>query len=329
MDEGRDMFKSMFVMLKDAGVKFWNDRGPRMGAALAFYSALSISPLLLLVIGIAGLVFGQDAARGALFEQLNGLIGPEGAQSVETMVAHSREPAHGVWATVVGIVTLIIGATGVFAELQDQLNTVWNVQNASPGQSNPGWFSMAWGVIRDRFLSFSMICGMAFLLLVSLVFSAVLHALQGWILGDSPETGVLMHLANLLVTFLLTTLMFAMIFRLLPNTTVAWSDVWIGAGLTAVFFTVGKFLIGLYLGNAAVGSTFGAAGSFVVLLVWIYYSTQILIYGAEFTQIYADRMGSSYHDRQRRSETEDRLPASTGQKPGPLVAAARPYAPSP
>jgi len=322
------MIKTAFVMLKDAGVKFWNDRGPRMGAALAFYSALSISPLLLLVIGIAGLVFGQEAARGALFEQLHGLIGPKGAEAVETMVAASSEPTHGVWATVAGIATLLVGATGVFAELQDQLNTVWDAQNASSGQSNPGRLSTAWGVIRDRILSFSMICGMAFLLLVSLVFSAILHAVQAWILGDSPETGVLMHVANFALSFLLTTLLFAMIFRLLPNATVAWSDVWVGAGLTAVFFTVGKFLIGLYLGNAAVGSTFGAAGSFVVLLVWIYYSTQILLYGAEFTRIYSERVGSGFRMGKRRSETEEKLPAGTGRPPGPLAAVARPYAPS-
>jgi len=322
------MVKSAFVMLKDAAVKFWNDKAPRLGAALAFYTALSISPLLLLVIGIAGLVYGREAAQGALFEQLHGLVGPEGAKAVETMVAKSSEPSHGVFATVIGIATLLVGATGVFAQLQDALNTVWHVEDVSSGDANAGWFTTAWAVIRDRFLSFSMICGMGFLLLVSLVFSAVLHALQGWILGTSAEAGAVMHLANLAVSFLMTLLLFAMIFRLLPNATVAWSDVWVGAALTAALFTVGKFLIGLYLGNAAVGSTFGAAGSFVVLLLWIYYSTQILLYGAEFTQISASRVGSGFHPGKGAHEG-DKLPASTGRAVGPLVAAPRPYAPNP
>jgi len=298
------------VLLRDAGVKFWDDRGPRLGASLAFYSALSISPLLLLVIGIAGLVFGREAAQGALFDELHQLVGADGARAIEDMIAKSSEPTGSLWATVIGIVMLVLAATGVFIELQDALNTIWKVPTP-PAPQGTSWLGMVWGLLRDRFLSFTMICGMAFLLLVSLVFSAVLHAVQGWILGDSPQTGVLLHVANAVISYLLTLLMFALIFRVLPNATVVWSDVWIGAGLTAVLFTVGKLLIGLYLGNAAVGSTFGAAGSFVVLLLWIYYSTQILFYGAEFTQVYATRFGSGLHLRGHEdeplSESSDRL----------------------
>jgi len=314
--------KKYLVLVKDAGVKFWDDRGPRLGASLAFYSALSISPLLLLVIGIAGLVFNREAAQGALFDELHQVIGADGARTIEEMIAKSSEPASGIWATVVGVVTLVLAATGVFIELQDALNTIWKVPSPTT-QQGTSWLGAVWGLLRDRFLSFAMICGMAFLLLISLVFSAVLHALQGWILGNSPETGVLLHIANTGTAYLLTLLMFALIFRFLPNATVAWSDVWIGAGLTAILFTLGKVLIGLYLGNAAIGSTFGAAGSFVVLLLWIYYSTQILFYGAEFTQVYATRFGSGLHlrghEREPLPESSDRGAISRAASSAPAA----------
>jgi membrane protein len=281
---------SLFI---DAGVKFWNDKAPRLGAALAFYTALSLSPLLLLVIGIAGLVFGREAARGEIVHQLRDLIGDQGAQAIETMIAHSGEPSHGIWATVAGLVMLVIGATGVFAQLQDALNTAWGVDQEPSTRSREGsWLAAVVTTIWDRVLSFSLVCGLAFLLLVSLVANTALTAFQGWLIPQAPAAAILLIASNSVLSFLLTWLLFALIFRVLPNAEIAWSDVWIGAGLTAILFSVGKYLIGLYLGSAAIGSTFGAAGSFVVLLVWIYYSTQILLYGAEFTQLYATRHGS-------------------------------------
>lgn len=278
-------WRAAWDTIKQTVTEFSNDKCPRLGAALAFYTALSIAPLLLLVVSIAGLVFDEQAASGRLQDQLKDLIGAEGAKTVEELVARSAQHGHGVLATVVGIVTLLVGATGVFAQLQDALDTVWNVKTDTSA-------SGIWATVKDRLLSFSMICGMAFLLMVSLVFSAVLSGLGGVFDQWLPYSSVWMRLGNCLASLLVTTLMFAMIFKLLPHARPDWHDVWIGAALTAVLFNVGKYLIGLYMGQAAPGSAYGAAGSFVVLLFWIYYSTQILLLGAEFTQVYALKFGS-------------------------------------
>jgi membrane protein len=205
---------------------------------------------------------------------------------VESILAKSAASKHGgIVATIVGIVTLLVGATGVFAQLQDALDTVWNVK---PDQTPSG----IWGTVKDRLLSFAAIGAMAFLLLVSLVFSAVLSGIGDRLFGPGETAGVWMRLGNVVLSLLLTTAMFAMVFKLLPHARPDWHDVWIGAAVTAVLFNVGKYLIGLYLGNASVGSTYGAAGSFVVLLFWIYYSTQILLFGAEFTQVYSLKFGA-------------------------------------
>ena len=272
-------------LMKQTGKEFIDDNVPRLGAALAFYTALSLAPMLLIVIGIVGLAFGDEAARGEIARQLSDLLGRDQAEVVQSMLAKSGSQSSGVLATVVGVVTLLFGATGVFAELQGALDVVWNVK---PEQTSHG----IWATVRDRLLSFSMICGMAFLLLVSLVLSAALsalgHVFENWL----PYSSVWLRLGNCLASFLVTGLMFAMIFKVLPHARPKWRDVWIGAALTALLFNVGKYLIGLYLGTASVGSTFGAAGSFVALLVWIYYSTQILLLGAEFTQVYAMRHGT-------------------------------------
>lgn len=276
-----------YELVKTTGTEFWRDKAPRLGAALAFYTALSLSPLLVVVIAIAGFVYGQEAARGELAGQIRDLVGDEGAQAVQTILAHQTKQG-GVIATVIGIITLVVGATGVFAELQDAIDTVWGVKD----EDRPGGIG---AMLKDRLMSFSLVCGLAFLLLVSLVFSAILSGLSGIVNGWLPDTAAWLHGANLVLSFALTTVMFAFIFKVLPHARPAWSDVWTGAALTAVLFTLGKYLIGLYLGRAAVGSAYGAAGSFVVLLVWIYYSTQILLLGAEFTQIYATRCGSGMH----------------------------------
>jgi membrane protein len=274
----------VWSLIKESGIQFWNDKGPRLGAALAFYTALSLSPLLVVVIAIAGAAFGEEAARGEIAHQIRDTVGEEGAQAIQSILANNRSGGKSAMMTVVGVITLLVGASGVFAQLQDALDTVWNVKPERVGGG-------IWGAIRDRLISFSVVCGMAFLLLVSLVFSAVLSAVNGWLESRLPISGEVIQILNQVVSFALTTALFALIFKVLPHARPAWSDVWTGALITAGLFTIGKYLIGLYLGQAAPGSAYGAAGSFVVLLVWIYYSTQILLFGAEITQVYAERHG--------------------------------------
>jgi membrane protein len=278
-------WRDAWDLMKQTGKEFIDDKAPRLGAAMAFYTALSIAPLLLIVTGIAGLAFGEQAARGEIAHQLADLLGREQAEMVEGLLAKSASPTGGILATAIGLVTLLVGATGLFTELQSALDTLWNVK---PEDTPSG----IWANVKDRLLSLAMIGVMAFLLLVSLVFGAVLsglgHLFDQWL----PYASTWLEVGNVLVSLLITTAMFAMIFKVLPHVHVAWSDTWVGAGLTAVLFNLGKYLIGLYLGRASVGSAFGAAGSFVVLLVWVYYSTQILLLGAEFTQVYATRHGS-------------------------------------
>ncbi|MCE9561799.1 MAG: YihY/virulence factor BrkB family protein [Planctomycetes bacterium] len=271
-------------LIKDAGVKFWDDKGQRLGAALAFYSALSLSPLLLVVVAIAGLAFGEEAARGELVEQLRDTIGQEAAVTVEQLVAKSADSSQGIAAAVVAFAVLLFGASGVFSELQSALNTIWQV----PGRKSEGGFL---SMIRERLLSFSLVAATAFLLLVSLVISAILAGINGTVSGWLPQWTMLAGVLNFVVNLGLLTLLFAMIFKWLPEIDLAWSDVWLGAFLTAILFGVGRYLIGLYLGKAAIGSAYGAAGAFIVLLVWIYYSTQILLFGAELTFVYAERYG--------------------------------------
>jgi len=295
-----------YQLVKETGTAFWRDKGPRLGAALAFYTALSLSPLLVVVVAIAGFVYGDAAARGELAHQIRDLVGDDGANVVQNMLAQQTRTG-GIVAAVVGVVTLVVGASGVFAQLQDALDTVWGVKD----EDRPAGI---WALVRDRLMSFSLVCGMAFLLLVSLVFSAVLSAVGGYVNSWVTDSAGWLHAANLVLSFALTTALFAMIFKVLPHARPAWSDVWTGAAITAALFTLGKVLIGLYLGRAAVGSAYGAAGSFVVLLVWIYYSTQILLFGAEFTQVYATRVGSGLHVLGR-AKSGAQLPAAGQSRP--------------
>ena len=272
------------TLLKDVGKKYIEDRGPRLGAALAFYTALSLSPLLLAIVAIAGMAFGEEAARGELVGELRDVVGPEGATVVEQLVARSAAAADGIVAAVIALAVLVFGASGVFAELQSALNTIWQV----PGRKAEGGI---WTMVRQRLWSFSLVCGAAFLLLASLVVSAVLSAVNSKIAEWIPGMGFLAQAVNFVLTFALLTLLFAMIFKWLPDTELAWADVWLGAAVTAGLFSVGKYLIGLYLGQAAVGSAYGAAGAFVVLLAWLYWSSQILLFGAELTFVYAKKYG--------------------------------------
>ncbi|QJW99007.1 YihY/virulence factor BrkB family protein [Frigoriglobus tundricola] len=277
--------RTLARLVKDAGTKFWDDDGPRLGAALAYYTALSLSPLLIAVVAIAGLAFGEEAARGEIVTQFRDTIGAEAAGFVEQLVLKSASQTNGVIATAIALAVLFFGATSVFASLQSALNDIWKV----PGKTPKGGVLT---VVKERLLSFSLVCGVAFLLLVSLVVTAVLAGVNARVAGWLPGTDALAEAVNFVVNFVLTTALFAMIFKWLPETKLVWRDVWIGAAITAALFSIGRYLIGLYLGRTAIGSTYGAAGAFAVLLVWVYYSTQILLFGAELTFVYAERFGS-------------------------------------
>jgi len=291
-------WRPWYELVRDAAVNWWTDKALRLGASLAFYTVLSLSPLVIVVLGICGLIFGPEAVQGQLVHSMQGLVGEEGAQAIQEVLKHASSPSAGILATIVGLVTLFFGATSVFIELQDALNTVWDVQAASTS----GFF----GFIKDRMLSFAMVCGLAFLLLVSLLADSVLMAVNQFFSGWMPEWSVILGILNQVVTFCVTAVMFGTIYKVLPAVRLAWRDVVVGALMTAGLFTVGKFLIGLYLGNSAVGSAYGAAGSFVVLLVWIYYSTLILFFGAELTQVYATRFGSGFQPSRGAIPTEHR-----------------------
>jgi membrane protein len=268
--------------LKETFNNFSEDRAPRMGAALAFYSIFSLAPILLIVIFIAALIFGPEAASGELFGQVESALGPQAAAALEETTANTYRSSGGIWATVIGIVLLVFGATGVFMELQDALNQIWRV----PLHQTSGW----WDKIKARFLSFSVVAGCGFLLLVSLVISSLLSALHNFVAAwEIPGGPFIWQGLHIVVSLLVITLLFAMIFKLLPEAELKWRDMWVGALLTAVLFTVGKYLIGMYLAHGTVASTYGAAGTLVVVFIWVYYSSLLVLFGAEFTRVYAER----------------------------------------
>ncbi len=263
-----------------------DDYASSMGAALAYYTMFSIAPLLLIVISVAGLAFGEQAARGEILDQLESLMGSDGAHAVQALLASVDKPATGLWATVFGFCALIVGATTVIGELQDAMDRIWR----APGRGRAAGGG-AWEFVRRRLLSLGMIMGIGFLLMVSLVASAALAAAQRW-WSRYIELGGLSSAVDFAVSFGVITVAFAMIYKLLPRVRVQWKDVWIGAVVTALLFTVGKMAIGLYIGRSAVASAFGAAASLVAMVVWVYWSAQIFLLGAEFTWVYAHRLGS-------------------------------------
>lgn len=266
-----------------AAVSSWvDDFAPSMGAALSYYTVFSLAPMLLIVIGVAGLVFGADAARGEIVGQLRGMMGEQGAVAVEELLKSASDPGKGILATIIGFVTLLVGATAVFAELQSSLDRIWR----TPAPTNENGI---WGIIRTRFLSFGLILGLGFLMIVSLVLSAALAAMGTWFGGFMGDWELILQAVNFVVSFGVVTLVFAAIYKFMPHARIDWPNVWVGAVVTALLFTVGKFLIGLYIGKSGVASGFGAAGSFAVLLVWVYYSAQIFLLGAEFTWVYSHR----------------------------------------
>jgi membrane protein len=260
----------------------WNrHNAPRLGAALAYYTILSLAPLLVVVVAIAGFAFGRQAAEGQIVWQIREFVGPSGAEAIQSMLTSARHPAEGVLAATLGIVVLLTGASAVFAELRDSLNYIWDVQPAE-------WQGL-WAAIRYRFLSYAMVLGIGFLLMVSLVVSAALSFLEeyfGTLLGIPAGA---LQIMNFFISLAVITVLFALVYKIIPDTRIRARDVLPGAALTAALFTGGKFLIGLYLGKAGVGSAYGASGSLVILLVWVYYSAQTFFFGAEFTHVWATR----------------------------------------
>jgi membrane protein len=290
--------KVLLALLKRTYAQFSKDKVPRMGAALAYYTIFSLAPLLIIAIGIAGFVFGRDAAQGSIVGQISNLVGPESGRAIQAMLQSAREPAPGIVASILGIATLLLGATGVFAEIQDALNTIWSVE--TPPRNG------IWNLVRARFLSLSMVLAIGFLLLVSLLLSATLAAVSKYIGGFLPGAAGLLHVIDFLISFVVIMILFATIFKVLPDARIAWGDVWAGAGLTAFLFTVGKFLIGFYIGKTVSASIYGAAGSLVLLVAWIYYSGIILYFGAEFTHAYCKECGSRMHQLEARQPKDRR-----------------------
>lgn len=277
--------KNWWGLVKKAASSWVDDYAPSMGAALSYYSVFSLAPLLVIVIAVAGAIFGEEAARGEVFAQLSGLMGADAATAIEELLHAASRPKAGMVSAVVGIVVLLVGATTVFAELQDALDRIWRapVREGSSG---------LWSLLRARFLSFGMILGIAFLLMVSLVMSAAVSALGKWWAPAFGGWEMLAQSINALAGFVFTTVVFAMIYKIMPRVRVRWHDVWLGALVTALLFTVGRTLIGLYIGKTGLASGFGAAGSLAIIFVWVYYSAQIFLMGAELTWVYARTFGS-------------------------------------
>jgi membrane protein len=283
------------ALLKETCFAWYTDRGPRLGAALAFYTLFSLAPLLIIIIAIAAMAFGREVAYTQLVQQIEEFVGPEGARVIQATIENTSRPSSGIVATLIGLAMMFFGATVVFSELQDALNTIWKV-TPKPGRS------MALGFIRERSLSFTMVLGIGILLLLSIVANTVLNAIIQISGNFLPGQVDWLRTANFVFSFGLVTLLCAMLYKVLPDVAIAWGDVLIGAVVTALLFMVGKFLIELYLGYSSVASVYGAAGSLVIFLLWIYYSAQILYFGAEFTKVYATRRG------RRTIPTEERAP---------------------
>jgi membrane protein len=298
-------FSISFELFKRAFTRFFAKDTFEMGAALAYYTVFSLAPLLLIAISIAGVVFGEQAAQGRIAAEIENAVGPTVAKAIEETLSNARSAPRNTTASIVGVLVLLFGAGGVFGQLQDSLNTIWDV----PAKDTGGW----WGLIRSRFLSFAMVLGIGFLLIGSLIISTALSAMSNVL---APGQTVVAQLLNQVISFGFITVLFALIFKVLPDRHVAWRDVWVGAAVTSVLFAVGKYLIGLYLGRGSVTSAYGAAGSLVVILLWVYYASQILLFGAQLTQVYATQKESvdkptadGRTSPDRTAEAADRRPA--------------------
>lgn len=279
--------KQVWRLLKAAFQQWNRDKASRLAASLAYYTLFSLAPLLILVIAIASLFFDSAAVRDQLMEQIESLMGGTSADFVRTVLENANRPGgdSGWVASIISIVLLLIGATGVLTQLQMSLNTIWNVE----ARTDIGLMNL----VRKRLLSLGMILVIGFLLLVSLVVSSLIAGLSSYLHTLTPGLDSLAQILNFIISFSITTILFALIFKYLPDVLITWGDVWFGAATTAILFSLGKFLIGLYIGNSSFGSSYGAAGSVIILLVWIFYSAQILFFGAEVTQLYGRRFGSN------------------------------------
>jgi len=295
--EPTSTFGKVWALLKETGEDFVDDNVTRLAGALAYFTLLSLAPLVVIAIALAGLAVDEEALRGRLGAELGALVGPSGEVAIRAIVENAKTPSEGIVSSILGVVVLLFGASGVFGELQGALNTIWEVA-PKPGRG-------IWGTIRDRLFSFAMVMGVAFLLLVSLLLSAGLAAVGRFFEHSLPGGEAVWQIVNFLLSLGVISSLFAVTFKVVPDAKVRWHDVWIGAVVTAFLFSVGKFLIGLYLGKSTVASSYGAAGSIVLLVIWVYYSAVILFLGAEFTQVYAKRFGS----RIRPSENAVALPA--------------------
>lgn len=273
------IYGSWWEVLKATVADWRNDKATFLAAALAYYSLFSVAPLLLIATAVAAQIYGEQAARGELFRELQAHLGADGAKFVQGMVVRASEPASGIMATGIGIVTLILGATGFFSQLKDALNTIWAV----PAPASAGWKN----TVKTRLLSFGMVLCIGLLLIASLVINTALSAADEWLGEVIPGQAMAIQWANALGSLLITIVLFAMLLKYLPDTTISWRHVWVGAAATAVLFALGKHLFGLYLGRGSIRSTYGAAGSVVVVLLWAYYASLIILLGAEFTQAHS------------------------------------------
>jgi membrane protein len=302
--------KAIFGLVRDTFKDWSEDKAARLGAALAYYTIFSIGPLLLIAVAIASFVFAD--AQAQIVSKIQGVVGGASAEVIAQTMNNANKSGANIFATVIGIVTLLLGASGVFGQLKDALNTIWEVQ-PKPGQG-------LLATLRERFLSFTMVLGTGFLLLVSLVVSAAVTALSDFLASILPGGDIIGFIISIVTSLLVVTLMFMLLFKFLPDVKIAWGDVWIGGLVTAILFLVGQFALGLYIGSGAVGTSFGAVSSLVIILVWIYYSTQILFLGAEFTQVYTNKYGSRVRPKENAElVTEDAraqqgMPAKDGKE---------------
>jgi len=301
----------MWLLLRATMSDWYEDRAQRIGAALAYYTIFALAPGLVIVMALAGLMLGPGA-ESQIIGQIRELIGEQGAAAIEATIRSARNETLGATGTALALIPLVFGLWGVFGELQDGLNTIWGV-TPKPGRRIRD-------ILKERFWSFAMVVGIGFVLLVSLVLSAWLAAVGTYVgsLLPAPATGL--EALNFVISFVVITGSFALIFKLLPDVKIAWRDVWLGAAVTSLFFTVGKFLIGLYLGKSAVASAYGAAGSLVIIVVWVYYSAQILLFGAEFTKVWTKRRGSGFVPDQTAVPVTQEARAEQGLGPRPPAA---------
>ena len=278
-------FGNVFSLLKQTFQEWLQDKAPQLGAALAYYTVFSLAPLILVLLAIVGVIFRDDPAGAwdKITQQMSYFLDPSALQVVQNIAQKASQPGKSAIATIIGVALALSGASGVFGQLQDALNTIWGVK-AKPTRG-------IWGFLRSRFLSFAMVAGICFLLLVSLAIEALLKGFSHYVQSVLPGGLVVALAVYLIFDFAVVVLLFAMIFKFLPDVKIPWRDVWIGAVMTAILFGIGKWLLGLYLGSGAAVSAYGAASSLITLLLWVYYSSQILLFGAEFTQVYAARAG--------------------------------------